>query len=207
MFSNNILRRVLVLVLVFSIMAVPAFAATKVSGKDLSKTGSSLDDFEFEIDGDRIELKEYKGTETEVRIEASYNFNNRTYKTDLSRFMFGIFNDYPNRAFIAEGIEELYGPIFNSCKVYEFYLPKSLKSLDPKVLSYFPHYDSSYNVVVSKLFYGGTQEEFEALLIKGAGMSPEEGKDINVYAGFGFDASALEFIFEATEEDFYSGEF
>ena len=188
-------------------MSLAAYAATKVSGKDLSATGTSLDDFEFEIEGNTIKLEEYKGTDYEVTIEASYELNGKTYKTDLSRFMFGLFNKYPTRAYISEGIEEIYNPIFNSCDVNEIYLPKSLKSLNPKVLSYFPHYDSMFNPVVSKIFYPGTQEEFVQLLIKGSGMTAKEAEGVNLFAGFGFDASSLEFIFEATREDYESGIF
>ena len=198
---------VLALILLLSVMALSAYGAVKISGKDLSATGTTLDDFDFELSGNTIKLREYKGTDYEIVIEASYELNGKTYKTDLSDFMFGIFNHYPTRAFISEGIEELYDPIFNSCDVNEIYLPKSLKSLDPRVLSYFPHYDNHYDPVVSKIFYPGTQEEFTQLLVRGSGMSAKEAENINLFAGFGFDASSLEFIFEATPEDFYSGEF
>jgi hypothetical protein len=38
-------------------------------------------------------------------------------------------------------------------------------------------------------------------------MTLWHGSSVRIFAGFGFDASSLEFIFEATKEDFESGEF
>lgn len=205
--NNKKIRLICCVIILSLLVSSQAFAATKVSGSSLSQTGTPLDDFDYEIKGNTVRLNEYKGTDTDIVIEASYELNGKTYKTDLSRFMFGIFNDYPARAFISEGIEELYGPIFNSCKANEIYLPHSLTSLAPKVLSYFPHYDDNYNPVIAKIFYAGTQDEFEQLLIKGAGLTGKDAENVNIFSGFGFNASDFEFIFEATKEDFYSGEF
>ena len=196
----------LILVMTLTLMCVGAIAATKVSGNSLASTGTSLDNFDFEIKNDTIQLNEYKGEDADVFIDATYELNGKTYTTDASRFMVGLFNKVAKSVFFAEGITEIYRPVFNSCAVYKFYLPKSLTYLDPDVLSYF----SSREPKPIKLYYAGTQEEFESLLRAGFQKNNKDVKDvesINVYVGLGFNSADFDFIFEATPEDYTSGEF
>lgn len=192
---KKLLSVLMAIVIVISLSS--SFAATKVSGKQLGSTGTALDDFEFKIEGDIIKLEEYKGKESSLFIEPSYEIDGKTYTTDLSGFMVGIGNMDVKEVFIPEGIEEIPARIFNSCGVEKFYIPHSIKHFPAYALSYF-HKMFVPNGV--KVFYAGTQAEFEAMLLEGSEAT-------NPYIGNGFEAELFDFIFEATPEDYTSGEF
>lgn len=192
---KKLLSVFIALIMILSLSS--AFAATKVSGKDVAKTGTALDDFEFKIVGDTVQIEEYKGKETSLFLEPSYVIDGKTYKTDLSRFMVGIGNMDVKEVFIPEGIEEIPARIFNSCGVDKFYIPQSIKHFPAYALSYF---HKMFHPDGVKVFYAGTQAEFEAMLL-------EDSKATNPYVGNGFETEIFEFIFEATPEDYTSGKF
>ncbi|QTE73994.1 hypothetical protein JS518_14040 [Clostridiales bacterium FE2010] len=179
-------------------------AATKISGYSLKQQGSSLKNFNYEIDGDKIKLTLYIGEEESTVVPSVFTIDGKTYKTDLSNFMVGITNEYPKEILFSEGIEELPLYVFNSCRVIKFYLPKSLKKWSPSGLSYF----GSRKDKPIKVYYAGSIEEFEELLKNNVSWYSEEDKqNLNVFLDLDFDASDFDFIFEATEEDYFSGEY
>lgn len=196
-----------------SLVFCRAYGAKKVTGSELSKTGSIMDNFAYELEGDSIVLKKYTGTEEVATISSQYTLGGKTYKTDLSHFMFGIFNEYPKAVVFEEGIESFYDPIFNSTKIEKVYIPYSMKFLSGKQLSYL-HANVRDKALI---FYAGTQEEFSTLVNTSTGSKTKTGSKAEQFGagladalnslGGGFNASDYDFVFEATIDDFYSGEF
>ncbi len=112
---------------------------------------TSLDDFDYYIDGNEIVLKEYTGRSKRVYVAPSYEYEGRTL---VVRRLEGVFAlDSIDSVIISEGITAIANNAFNSCGIKYLYLPSTLT--DFSGWSYFHDAD--------KLFYGGNAEAWHNL--------------------------------------------
>lgn len=112
---------------------------------------TALSDFKYFIDGDEIYLKDYKGSESKVYINSSYDVDGTSKRVVSLDGTFAL--DRVSSVIIPDGVKSMSNNVFNSCGVEYVYLPASLTQFD----------GWSYFHDVKKIYYGGTEEQWEKL--------------------------------------------
>lgn len=168
----------------------------------------SIEDFRYELSGDTIILKNYKGKAEILEIKASYIIDGTEYKTDLLDFQVGMGNRKVKTLILCDGITNVKNSIFNSTDVEKVYFPKSMSVVHDNTLSYL-HPDDGKTI---KIYYGGTQDEWEAIfaeykrtLVEDAEFGEKMGKaaadKLNEMMGMEYDSSQFEYFFSASPDD------
>lgn len=117
---------------------------------------TSIEDFDYYLDGNNVYLKEYIGNSKKIRIDNSYNINGKIY--NVVSFADGVFtfkNVYS--VILPEGLTTMPANTFNSSDIKYVYIPESLKSDNSK----YPFYKYFHDV--EKIYYGGTEEQWKKL--------------------------------------------
>lgn len=167
-----------------------------------------LEDFRYEISGDKVLLESYSGSNSVLEIKTSYMLDGVEYKTDLSDFQVGIGNSKVKTLILDYGFTEVKDSIFNSCDVENVYFPKSMINVYDYTLSYL-HPDDGETI---KIYYGGTQEEwlnifteYQRTKVDDAEWGTEKGKaladKINEMVGSEYDSLLFEYFFSANPDD------
>ena len=114
-----------------------------------------LSDFDYYIDEDKIILEDYKGRGKTIWISDSYKIGGKTYPVIALDGTFTLKSI--TSVIVPEGVTTIVDHTFNSCGVKYLYLPSTL--VDFKGWSYFHDGD--------KLFYGGTERQFDEIYTRG----------------------------------------
>lgn len=112
---------------------------------------ATLTDFEFYIENDEIHLKKYTGGAKTVCIAPTYEYEGVTMPVVSLDSSFSL--KRIETVIVPEGVTQISANCFNSCDIKELFLPQSLYEFSG--WSYFHN--------VEKLYYGGTQEQFQEL--------------------------------------------
>jgi hypothetical protein len=110
-----------------------------------------LSDFEYYIDGNEIYLKDYTGHRKKVRVRSSYDVEGTSMNVVSFDGTFAL--DSVSSVIIPDGTRYMSNNVFNSSGVQYVYLPASLEEF--KGWSYFHN--------VEKIYYGGTENQWETL--------------------------------------------
>jgi len=170
-----------------------------------------LNDFKYEIIGDRIYIHDYDGDDRIITINGSYDIDGKTYQTDLSEFEASISDDVEGVIF-GEGIKEIAHTTFNFSDVQKVYFPLSMEKVEDDSLSYL-HTEGDNEYI--QIYYEGTQEEWAKIFRKYESMTMEKADNAEDYGtaaadwlnnllGAGYDSSEFEYFFSATPEDLLS---
>lgn len=115
---------------------------------------TSINDFNYYIDGNEIIIKEYKGNDDKIKISSTYTIDGKKRKvTSFSDAVF-IF-DSVESVILPNGTKHLEANMFNSCGIKYLYIPKSVKSVDDYFWDYFHN--------MEKIYYQGTEKEWKKL--------------------------------------------
>lgn len=173
--------------------------ATPIPDSVWALAPTSLDHFEYYLDGDKIYLTNYDSANShnaKIWIADAYTINGKTYT--LGEQLKGIHFSSIESAIIPEGVVHIEKYIFNSCGVKYVYLPKSLSFDDEN-----PHWFFDYFHNLEKLYYGGSEAEWKNLI----GDTKREDIDVKQII---FDASLSELLpwydFSTTSPTQYSEE-
>ncbi len=170
-------------------------------GSDSDNKGTVVDDisnFKYEITGNSVSLKEYKGKKKDLTIASTYKINGVDYTTDLMDFQ--VRKSCVKTIRFAEGITDMKVSIFNGCDVQNVYLPSTLTVMYDYTLSYL-HPDDGKTVQVytplseeewSKIFASYKGESFTEKMAEGNGKAAGEAlaDKLNNAMG-GFDPSKI----------------
>lgn len=138
---------------------------------------TDINDFEYYIDGTEIYIKKYHGNSEKVRVAPTYDINGVTCNVvsfEDATFLFsGV-----SSVIIPNGTRYLANNTFNTSGVKFLYLPNSLTGIENTFWGYFHD--------VQKIYYGGTQDEWNTLYNNGGmgldakqivfGQNPDELK-------------------------------
>lgn len=113
---------------------------------------TDIEDFKYKTDGLSIYIEEYNGSSKQVRIAGTYEVDGKEMTVESLDGTFAL--DDVDSVIVPEGVTKLSDNCFNSCGIQFLYLPSTLKEF--KGWSYFHD--------IKKLYYGGTEEEWAALL-------------------------------------------
>lgn len=185
-----------------------AISEENVTSSVIQDTASqTATDFDYDLEGDRIILEKYKGNSEVLLIRSEYDIDGKVYKVrDLLDF--NVYSNSVKKIIISEGISELNKSIFNGSEITELYLPKSLTYIYDDTLSYL----SQDHI---ELYYGGSEDEWNAILTKYSASSfsekLEEGDaegagtaladKINKMVGHDLDLSKFTLHFNSKIED------
>lgn len=115
---------------------------------------TNLDDFDYYIDGTEIYLKRYNGDNEKVRIASTYTIDGTEMNVvSLKGAVF--FCGDEESIIVPEGVTNIDSNAFNSSDVAFIYLPKTLTKVESTFWGYFHD--------VEKIYYGGTEEEWNKL--------------------------------------------
>ncbi len=214
--QSKIIKGVLIFV---GILVFIGIIGTIFGGKDGNKITTSgdasagtekpaIEDFTYDISGDKILLKSYTGSKELLEVAASYEIDGKIYQTDISDFQAGIGNHNVKTLILDEGITEIKTSIFNSSNVKKVFFPKSLTLVYDYTLSYL-HPSKGEKV---SIYYAGTQEEwaniftsYKRTAVEDAEAAEELGTamadKLNEMIGTEYDSSKFEYYFSATVDD------
>lgn len=185
-----------------SASGTPYIEATEIE-KDNNFT--EIDDFSYEISGDKVVLKRYvgaySGDTTILEIKPEYEIEGVNYKSDISSFQVG---GKTETLILEEGIEEVAHAIFNGSDVKVVFFPKSMKIVYDDTLAYLNPDEGE----IVKIYYAGTQEEWADIFTKykrtpvgdaefGYDMGVAAADWVNEKIGHGYDRSLFQFYFSA----------
>lgn len=167
-----------------------------------------IEDFSYDLEGNKIILNSYKGKDKILEIETSYEIEGKEYETDISDFQIGVGNNDVEAIIFDEGFAEIKDSTFNSSDVQKVFFPKSMSIVYDNTLSYLHPKDGE----TIKIYYAGTQEEWEQIFteyertkVTDAELGEEMGKaladKLNEMIGAGYDSSEFEYFFSASPED------
>lgn len=147
--------RFLILFVAWISLFTVALASEGLIGTDMNSVwaGSyvSLDDFDYYIDGNEIHIRGYTGNKRKIRINSSYDIDGVIMNVVSFDSTFTL--KTVSSVIIPDGTQSMSNNVFNSCGVKYVYLPASLTQFGG--WSYFHN--------VEKIYYGGTEEQWEAL--------------------------------------------
>lgn len=115
---------------------------------------TDINDFEYYVDGNEIYIKRYKGNSDKVRVASSYEINGvscNVVSFEDATFIFSRVNS----VVIPNGTKYLANNTFNTSGVTFLYLPNTLIGIEDSFWGYFHD--------VQKIYFGGTQEEWNNL--------------------------------------------
>ena len=177
--------------------------------KDDSEKYGTINDFDYDIEGNSVKLHDYDGKCKILEILPSYNIDGADYTTDLSDFQIGIGNSYVESVIFQEGITEINDATFNSCDVQKVFFPKSMSNITDKTLSYLsPKEDGD----LIQIYYAGTQDdwgniftEYKRTKVEDSEFGEEMGQAIadklNEMMGSKYNSSEFEYYFSASPDD------
>lgn len=117
---------------------------------------TSIDNFDYYLDGDNVYLQEYKGHDKKIKIATSYTIDGKEYKVaDKIGALFVLKS--VDSVILPEGIVSMPDNTFNSCGVKYVYIPKSLQPGEEG----YSFYDYFHDV--EKIYYGGSEDEWHIL--------------------------------------------
>lgn len=176
--------------------------------KDESEKYGVISDFDYDINGNTIQLHEYDGKCDILEILPSYQIDGVDYVTDLSDFQIGIGNSYVKAIIFQEGITDVNTSVFNSCDVQKVFFPKSMVNVYDNTLSYLHPEDDS----LIQIYYAGTQDdwgniftEYKRAKVEDSEFGEEMGTaladKLNEMMGSKYDSSEFEYYFSASPDD------
>lgn len=179
--------------------------------KDESEKYGVISDFDYDINGNMIQLHEHDGKCGILEILPSYQIDGVDYATDLSDFQVGIGNSYVKAVIFQEGITNVNTSIFNSCDVQKVFFPKSMVNVYDNTLSYLHPEDDS----LIQIYYAGTQDDWGNIFTEYKRTKVEDSKfgeemgialadKLNEMMGSGYDSSEFEYYFSASPDDLKS---
>lgn len=115
---------------------------------------TDLEEFEYYIDGDKIHINGYKGESKKIKVGDSYEVDGTNMKVESISDAPFIFGDLES-IIVSEGIKKLEANVFNSCEAKYIFIPSTIKNVDDRFWGYF--------FEVEKLYYGGTQEQWNGI--------------------------------------------
>lgn len=153
------------LIIITAIIMIGAiFFGLRMAGYDINisnpfdnsiwaKNYTSIDDFDYYIDGNNIYIKKYKGNSKKVKISSTYIIDGAEYNVvEFSEGVFALKSVYS--VILPEGLTSIANNTFNSCGVKYVYIPSTLEKEDES----YGFYD--YFNDVEKIYYGGTEEQW-----------------------------------------------
>ena len=115
---------------------------------------TDIGDFSYYLDGDELHIKDYTADNTKVRIAPAYEIDGTTYHVtsfeDATFFCKGVEN-----VIIPDGTRYMESNTFNSSDLKYLYLSDTLVEVEDTFWGYFHGLD--------KIYYGGTQDEWNKL--------------------------------------------
>lgn len=143
-----------------------------------AKECTSIDNFEYKIENNEINITKYKGNDKKIKICKTYIIDEKEYF--LTSFTDNVFSS--TKVFsvmLPYGIKELPSKIFEDSNIKYIFIPKSIEASQEEYQ--FSHYLEDVN----KIYYEGTELDWKIL------TEYEDRDDIN----------AKEIIYEAKSED------
>ena len=138
---------------------------------------TDINDFEYYTDGTEIYIKKYHGNSDKVRVASTYDINGTTCNVvsfEDATFLFSRVSS----VIIPNGTRYLANNTFNTSGIKFLYLPNTLMGIEDSFWGYFHD--------VQKIYYGGSQEEWNNLYNAGSanldakqivfGQNPDELK-------------------------------
>ncbi len=110
-----------------------------------------LSDFDYYINGDHMVLQEYRGNDQQIWVGSSYETDGKSYPVTALDGCFRLKNI--TSVIVPEGVTAISSNTFSCCGVKNVYLPSTLTEFNG--WNYFHNGE--------KLYYGGTEEEWNAL--------------------------------------------
>ena len=120
---------------------------------------TDINDFEYYIDGSDIYIKKYKGNSDKVRVAPTYVINGATCNVVSFEDATFLFSNV-NSVIIPNGTKYLANNTFNTSGVTFLYLPNTLTGIDNTFWGYFHG--------VQKIYFGGSQEEWNSIYNNGS---------------------------------------
>lgn len=177
--------------------------------KDASEKYGSIDDFDYDVSGETIQLHKYDGKCKVLEILPTYQVDGKDYTADLSDFQIGIGNSRVKSVIFQEGITEVNDAVFNSSDVQKVFFPKSMSCVYDKTLSYLhPKDDDS----LIQIYYAGSQDDWLNIFTEYKRTKVEDAKSgeeigtaladkLNQMIGSDYDSSEFEYYFSASPDD------
>lgn len=117
---------------------------------------TSLDDFDYYLDGNQVYLKKYEGNDKKIKISSVYEKDGKQY--NVVEFAEGVFAlENVTSVILPEGLKKIPENTFNSSGVKYIYIPASLEP-DGKSYSFYNYFDD-----IETIYYGGSEEEWKIL--------------------------------------------
>lgn len=115
---------------------------------------TSIEDFDYYIDGTEIYLQDYNGHDKKIRISSTYNIDGTDYNVVSLDGTFTLHS--VDSVIVPEGVRSISANTFNSDGVKFVYLPSTLEEISSNFLSYFHD--------MNKICYGGSEEQWNSLV-------------------------------------------
>lgn len=117
---------------------------------------TSIENFDYYLEGNNIYLKDYKGNDKRVKINNVYEIGGSQY--NVVSFSEGVFAlSSVDSVILPNGLVSMPDNTFNSCGIKYVYIPASLQSNGTGYSFYNYFHD------VETIYYGGTEEQWAAL--------------------------------------------
>lgn len=197
-----------VIIAIFVIFwGIGKFAGGNTDTNKKAETVATVENFDYELKENTIELKSYKGNESEITIESTYDIDNKTYSTDLSEFRVG--SNKVDTIKFAEGIKKFNLTTFNSCSVTSVYFPASIEQIydyslaylhpdkGSKIKIYYADSEDKWKNVFTTYTSSNAKEEWENGNYEEAGVAA--ANSLNEKIGTKYDSSNFEFHFNYSE--------
>lgn len=165
--KHKILKIIAIVVLGLGILGAILPESEEKEGKSGSKQSKSsakssvwadedteLEDFEYYVDGDKIHITGYNGENSKLKIGETYEVEGtkvRVASISGAPFIFAGLESI----IVSEGVEFLDSTVFNSCEAKYIFIPSTLNNVEDRFWDYF--------FQVEKLYYGGTQEQWDSI--------------------------------------------
>lgn len=111
---------------------------------------TDLEDFDYYINGNELHIKRYNGDEEKIRVKSSYDGKDVVAFEDATFLALDV-----TSVIIPEGTKHIDNSTFNSCGVKYIFLPSTLENVENSFWSYLHD--------VEKIYYGGTNEQWNAM--------------------------------------------
>lgn len=176
-----------------------------------AQKANDISQFDYELSGGKVVLKEYKGDAHTLEIRASYVVDGREYPTDMTHFDGGLIGATPTTVILDEGITEVANATFNSSRVNRVYFPSTMRVVYDRTLTYFnPGKGGTIDV-----YYGGSQSQWDSIFTVYHSPSPDEIADDdweskgaafadrlnNAIGAYDYDPDEYAFHFNASPDD------
>lgn len=121
-----------------------------------AKNNTPIEDFDYFLEGNNIYLKKYIGTDKNIKINSTYIINENEYS--ITSFSDGVFAlKSVDSVILPDGLTSMPANTFNSCGIKFIYIPATLQPQNDG----YPFYRYFHDI--EKIYYGGTEEQWNAL--------------------------------------------